>query len=75
MGLTLQELKSAAADLPAPDRAALADFLIQTLEPEEQGWAEAWREELDRRMDDLRSGKVIGVPAEEVLARLRERYP
>ena len=33
------------------------------------------REELDRRTEDLHSGRVQGIPADEVLARLRERYP
>ena len=75
MSLTMQELKDAAAGLSASERAALAHYLLRSLEPEEAGWAEAWQEELDRRMDEIRAGKVTGVPAEEVLARLRERYP
>jgi putative addiction module component (TIGR02574 family) len=72
---TLQELKNASAALPPPQRAELAHFLLQSLEPEEDGWAEAWQEELSRRLQDIRSGQVVGGPAEEVLNRLRERYP
>ena len=75
MTLTLEELKDAAANLPSPQRADLAHFLLQSLEPEESGWAESWRSELDRRMEEMNSGKVTGIPAEEVMARLRERYP
>ena len=72
---TLQDLKDASSNLPAPQRAELAHFLLQSLEPAEDGWAEAWREELARRLEEIRSGQVVGVPAEEVLGRLRERYP
>ncbi len=72
---TLQDLKNAASGLPAPQRAELAHFLLRSLEPEEDGWAEAWQNELARRLQEIRSGQVAGVPAEEVLARLRERYP
>ena len=72
---TLQDLKNASSSLPAPQRAELAHFLLRSLEPEEGGWAEAWRAELGRRLEEIRSGRVAGVPAEEVLGRLRERYP
>jgi len=75
MTSTLQELKDASVGLPAPQRAELAHFLLRSLEPEEDGWAEAWQEELARRLQDIRTGQVVGVPAEEVLTRLRERYP
>jgi putative addiction module component (TIGR02574 family) len=72
---TLQDLKNAASGLPAPQRAELAHFLLRSLEPEEDGWAEAWAHELARRLQEIRAGQLVGVPAEEVLARLRERYP
>ncbi|HBI44669.1 MAG TPA: addiction module component [Planctomycetales bacterium] len=72
---TLQDLKNVSSSLPAPQRAELAHFLLRSLDPEEDGWAEAWRTELAGRLEQIRSGHVVGVPAEEVLGRLRERYP
>ncbi len=72
---TLQDLKDASSGLPALERAELAHFLLRSLEPEEDGWAAAWQEELARRFEEIRSGQVVGVPAEEVINRLRERYP
>jgi putative addiction module component (TIGR02574 family) len=71
----LQDLKDASSGLPAPQRAELAHFLLQSLDPEEDGWTLAWRNELALRLHEMRSGQVVGVPAEEVLNRLRERYP
>jgi putative addiction module component (TIGR02574 family) len=70
---TLSELKTASSNLPAPQRAELAEFLLQSLGSEDAGWAEAWQVELSHRLREIRSGQVVGVPAEEVLARLRER--
>ena len=83
MSSTLQDLKTASATLPAPQRAELAQFLLEQpdvlahflAQPREEGWADAWQEELARRLDDIRSGKVVGIPAGEVVGRLRERYP
>jgi putative addiction module component (TIGR02574 family) len=75
MSPLLEQLKATATGLSAPERAELAHYLLETLEPAEEGVAEAWRTELARRMADIRSGKVVGKPVEQVLARLRELYP
>ena len=34
----------------------------------------AWKAELEKRIQDIRFGKVKGVPAAEVFAKLREKY-
>jgi putative addiction module component (TIGR02574 family) len=75
MSSLLDELKHRASRLPDTERAELAIFILDTLEPEEQGAADAWRSELDRRMAEIRSGAVVGIPMDDVLARLRERFP
>ena len=75
MTLTLQDLEDASSNLPAPERAELARFLVRSLEYDEGEWAEEWGDELARRLEEIRSGRVVGVPAEVVIARLRERYP
>ena len=74
MVLTLEQLQDASALLPTDERADLADFFLQTLESQESR-DEAWRKECTRRLEELHSGKVAGIPAEEVLAQLRKRYP
>ena len=61
--------------LSPEDRAELADFLIESLDEErEEGWDEAWNAELTRRLREIEEGKVVGVPAEQVIARLRAKY-
>ncbi len=71
----LQDLNKASSNLPALQRAELAHFLLRSPDAEENGWAEAWQAELPRRLEEIRSGHVVGVPAEEVLGRLRGGRP
>ncbi|MBY0526516.1 MAG: addiction module protein [Gemmataceae bacterium] len=58
------------------ERVELMD-LIQISLPEDELKAidEAWRIEIERRTEEIRSGKAKGTPAEEVFAKLRKRYP
>jgi putative addiction module component (TIGR02574 family) len=68
------ELFKQAADLPEKERATLAGLLIESLEGEQdEGVEEAWREEIARRLAELDSGAVKGVPWETVKARLLRR--
>lgn len=39
----------------------------------EQEVEEAWKEEIDRRLEDITSGSVKCIPGEEVMARLRAK--
>jgi putative addiction module component (TIGR02574 family) len=71
MSPSLEQIKSTLSELPPSEKAELAYFLLDSLEPADEGVAEAWRVELRRRAAEIRSGKVIGKPVEEVLARLR----
>jgi putative addiction module component (TIGR02574 family) len=68
MAFTLEQLKDAVADLPKPDRAELAQFLVRSLDDAEAAQVRAeWFALAERRMADVRAGKVVGIPAEDVL--------
>lgn len=45
----------------------------RSLEPEDEGIGEAWDAELSRRVAEIRDGKVIGKPADQVFMELRRR--
>ena len=75
MTTTLQELKDASFNLPTDERAELARFLFESLGDGEPGWDEAWQIELAQRLDEIRDGRIVGIPAGEAIGRLRERYP
>ncbi|HEY2773747.1 MAG TPA: addiction module protein [Candidatus Binatia bacterium] len=68
------ELESEALRLPAEERARLAERLLASLESETDARAEAlWLAEAERRLDELESGHVIGVNADQVLADARSK--
>lgn len=70
--MSVQELEAEILRLPSHERARLAEVLIASLEEEDE-IARAWAEEAERRYEELRSGEVEAVPAEEVFARIRSR--
>jgi len=66
------ELESKALKLSRRARARLAQRLISSLDARADAHTERlWREEAERRLAELRAGKVAGVPAEKVLKRAR----
>lgn len=44
----------------------------ETLTQEE--WEAAWVAECDRRTADRRAGKTVGIPAEQVMQEMKEKY-
>jgi putative addiction module component (TIGR02574 family) len=67
-----QELESLALKLPRRERARLAQRLISSLDRDTDTDAERlWIEEAERRLDELKSGKVAGVAANKVIKKAR----
>jgi len=65
------------AAMSEEDRAAIATFLLHTLPPPPGALCEndpGFLEEIYRRLDDIESGKTKCIPAEVVMARLRDKY-
>jgi putative addiction module component (TIGR02574 family) len=61
------ELLQKAMTLPIEDRAELASSLIDSLDQTVDEDSEvAWQQEISRRMDELRAGKVKSIPWREV---------
>jgi putative addiction module component (TIGR02574 family) len=77
MSAETSDLLRQALALPAEERAALANTLLDSLEASNPSVQEAWDEEVARRIDDLKAGKAVTVPWEELhrelLAMVNER--
>lgn len=73
----LSELLEKALALPTQDRGLLIDRLIASLdeEPAEERVEAAWDQEIKRRVDDIRSGRVKTIPGEQVLQELADEFP
>ena len=72
MKLTVEQVAAAALELPSEARALLADRLVESLDPAEDGYIrQLWATEAKRRRDEVRSGRVRTIPGDEALARVR----
>jgi putative addiction module component (TIGR02574 family) len=70
--MEIDQISAAALALPSEARALLADRLVESLDPAEDGnLHQLWAVEALRRRDEVRSGKVQTIPGEEALARVR----
>jgi putative addiction module component (TIGR02574 family) len=69
--MTLEELKAEALKLPSDEREWLADFLYASVDGEDSDLGEAWQAEIARRIDEVRSGAVRTIPAEQALAEIQ----
>ena len=70
MGALLKEIEAQAMQLPLKERGELAHRLIVSLdgEPEDspEAIAQAWDEEIARRVADMDAGRTKWIPADEV---------
>lgn len=77
MATLLEELEEQALHLSPKDRGQLIHRLIVSLEgrPEDtpEAIAQAWDEEVARRLADMDAGRTQWIPADEVMARLRAK--
>jgi putative addiction module component (TIGR02574 family) len=73
----VSELLEKALALSVQERGALIDRLVESLDdaPAEGGVEAAWDEEIKRRVDDVRSGRVKTIPGEQVLREMAEEFP
>lgn len=71
----VSKLLEKALTFSSSERGILIDRLIATLDndPAEEGVERAWKKEIERRMEDIRSVRVKMIPAEQVLRRARSR--
>lgn len=71
--MSVEQLTDEALALPSEARALLADRLVESLDPAEDGYIhQLWAKEVRRRLDDVRSGRVKTIPGETALAQVRQ---
>jgi putative addiction module component (TIGR02574 family) len=68
---TVDEVESVALQLPRAERARLAERLIASLD-EDLAIEDRWKEEVQRRVDELRAGTVPSIPGEQVFREIDE---
>ena len=72
MAQLARKLESQVLKLSRRERARLAQRLISSLDQEVDADAEKlWLQEAERRLDELKSGKIAGIPAAKVIRKAR----
>ena len=67
-----QAILEEALKLPSNERAAVAEQLIQSLDPiQETEVEQAWQQEIQRRLTEIKKGEATTIPWEEVQNRLK----
>ena len=78
MKSSLEQVAAEAMSMSLADRSTLTRIQLETLGPESESNAaeieQAWDAEIERRVDEILSGKVKSTPAYEVFARIRAKF-
>jgi len=74
MTATTAELVSIADSLPIDLKLELIDKLLESISPSQADIDEFWKGEVERRIDEVDSGKVKTISGDEVFAKIRERF-
>lgn len=73
MNFTVEQIAEEALSLPSEARALLADRLVESLDPLEDGYIrQLWADEARARRDSVRNGVIKTIPGREALERVRK---
>ncbi len=72
--MNTKELIAEAVSLPVEDRTFLADTLLKSLNPPETEMDQKWAAVAQRRLAELRSGRVKAIPGAEVFDKVQRRF-
>jgi putative addiction module component (TIGR02574 family) len=67
------ELIAEAVSLPVEIRTKIIEELLQSLNPSRKDIDELWAKEAEKRVEEIKDGKVKTVSGEEVFNRIRDR--
>ncbi len=71
--LSIADLVECALAMPRPERSYLVTKLIGSLDAEDDiEVSQEWRDELNRRVEEMRDGSSPGIPHEEVMRGARD---
>ena len=69
-----RELIAEALSLPVEERAIVVDFILRSLNSPEDDIDRQWIAEAERRLEEVRTGRVKVIPGDQVFAQIRKRF-
>ena len=74
MATQTADIVEIAESLPIDMKIELVDRLLDSMYPRQKEIDELWKVEIERRVEEMRSGKVKTIPGEQVFAEIEERF-
>ncbi|MBI5038516.1 MAG: addiction module protein [Nitrospirae bacterium] len=68
------KLISKAVSLPVDIRTLLVNKLLESLNPAKKEIDELWAKEAEKRVKDIKTGKVKTIPGEKVFKEIRDKF-
>jgi len=68
------EIISMAESLPIDLKTRLIDRLLNSLQPSQTEIDNLWAKEAERRIEEIKSGKVKTIPGDEVFKEIHDRF-
>ena len=72
--MSTQQIIQEVTSLPIEERVEVANSILRTLNAPESDIDKKWAKVAEKRLAELRSGKVKPVPGEEVFGRIWKRF-
>jgi len=72
--MTAKELIEEAESMPVETRALMVDSLLKSLNTPNSSIDEEWGALANKRLEELRSGAVTGMPGDQVFAHVWKRF-
>ena len=72
--MTTKQLIDEAVSLPVEERTLVVDSLLRSLNAPREDIDRQWAVVAQRRLAEIRSGRVKPIPGEEVFARVEKRF-
>ena len=69
-----KELIAEVISLPVEERAIVVDSILRSFNPPEDKLDRQWISEAERRLDELRTGRVKAIAGDQVFAQIRKRF-
>ncbi len=69
-----KELIAEAISLPVEERAIVVDSILRSLNAPEDDIDRQWVAEAERRLEEVRTGRVKAIPGDQVFAQIRKRF-
>ena len=69
-----KELIAEAISLPVEERAIVVDSILRSLNSPDADIDRQWIAEAERRLDEVRTGRLKTIPGDQVFAQIRKRF-